>query len=115
MKLYKFRSEPDFIKEELEKEYLYLAEASELNDPIEGFVKLYWKGDLVLWKNLLKHYLYTLANTVVQIAISGKIEKNELPIFFDEGHFPSSQYKLLFEELRNSFFERYGIKFLRRN
>ena len=54
MKLYKFRSNLNFIKEELQEEYLYFAEASELNDPIEGFVKLYWKGDLVLWKNLLK-------------------------------------------------------------
>ena len=110
MKLYKFRSNPKFIKEELQEEYLYFAETSELNDPIEGFVKLYWKGDLVLWKNLLKHYLYTLANTVVQIAIIGKIEKNELPIFFDESHFPSSQYKSLFEEIRNSFFEEKDIK-----
>jgi hypothetical protein len=110
MKLYKFRSNPDFIKEELRDEYLYFAEASELNDPIEGFIKLYWKGDLILWKNLLKHYLYTLANTIVQIAINGKIEKNELPIFFDESHFPSTQYKLLFEEIRNVFFKEEDIK-----
>ena len=77
MKLYKFRSNYKYIKEELQEEYLYFAEPSELNDPLEGFIKLYWKGDLVLWKNLLKHYLYTLANTVVQIAIDDKIIENE--------------------------------------
>ena len=65
---------------------------------------------MVLWKNLLKHYLYTLANTVVQIAIDDKIIENELPIFFDEGHFPTNQYKSLFEEIRNAFFEEETIK-----
>lgn len=110
MKLYKFRSNYEFLKEELQEEYLYFAEPSELNDPLEGFIKLYWKGDLVLWKNLLKHYLYTLENTVVQIAIDGKIIENELPIFFDEGHFPTNQYKSLFEEIRNAFFEEETIK-----
>jgi len=53
MKLYKFRSNYEYIKEELQEEYLYFAEPSELNDPLEGFIKLHWKGDFVLWKNRL--------------------------------------------------------------
>ena len=39
MKLYKFRSNYKFIKEELQEEYLYFAEPTELNDPLEGFYK----------------------------------------------------------------------------
>jgi hypothetical protein len=29
----------------------------ELNDPLEGFKDLFWKGDVIVWKNLLRHYL----------------------------------------------------------
>lgn len=109
MKLYKFRSNFEYIKDELKNEYLFFAEASELNDSLEGFINLYWQGDIVLWKNLLKHYLYTLANSVVQILIGDKSEE-ELPMYFDEGHFPTDQYKSLFEDIRNDLFSNKDIR-----
>lgn len=57
MKLYRFRSDPEFTLDELEKNYFYFSLPNELNDPMEGFINLYWEGDKILWKNFLKHYL----------------------------------------------------------
>ena len=64
MELYRFRSNTDYTLDELENNYFYFALPEELNDPMEGFINLYWEGDIVLWKNLLKHYVYTLANSI---------------------------------------------------
>ena len=69
MKLYRFRSDPEFTLDELEKNYFYFSLPNELNDPMEGFINLYWEGDKILWKNFLKHFLYTLTNTIINIYI----------------------------------------------
>lgn len=82
MKLYRFRSNLEYAKDELKRDYFHFSDETELNDPQEGFVKLFWKGDVVLWKNLLKHYLYTLANTVMQVALGNDSVSDDLPIFF---------------------------------
>ena len=81
MKLYRFRSNLEYAKDELKRDYFHFSDETELNDPQEGFVKLFWKGDVVLWKNLLKHYLYTLANTVMQVALGNDSVLDDLPIF----------------------------------
>lgn len=104
MKLYKFRSLNDYTKDELNKNYLYFATPEELNDPMEGFVKLYWDGDIVLWKNFLKHYLYTMAHCVITAALAPKLLKEDLPIFLNEEKFPTIEYKEIFENIRNTFF-----------
>lgn len=110
MKLYRFRSNLEYAKDELKRDYFHFSDETELNDPQEGFVKLFWKGDVVLWKNLLKHYLYTLANTVMQVALGNDSVSDDLPIFFDEGHFPTENCKSLFEDIRADFFNQKDIK-----
>lgn len=110
MKLYRFRSNLEYAKDELKRDYFHFSDETELNDPQEGFVKLFWKGDVVLWKNLLKHYLYTLANTVMQVALGNDSVSDDLPIFFDEGHFSIENCKSLFEDIRADFFNQKDIK-----
>jgi hypothetical protein len=46
--------------DELEGSYFYFSDPANLNDPMEGYVSLYWQGDVVVWKNLFKHYLLCL-------------------------------------------------------
>lgn len=47
--------------DELEKQQIYFAKPDELNDPMEGFKDVFWKGDTTLWKNLIRHYLLCLS------------------------------------------------------
>jgi hypothetical protein len=45
---------------ELKNQELFLSKSIKLNDPMEGFSSLYWKGDEILWKNLINHYILCL-------------------------------------------------------
>ncbi|MBT2326896.1 DUF2971 domain-containing protein [Variovorax paradoxus] len=59
--LYRFRPLKRLLQYgELEKQEIYFASPSELNDPMEGFRDLFWRGDRIVWENLLKHYLRCL-------------------------------------------------------
>ena len=49
---------------ELENQEIYFSTPDELNDPVEGFKDLFWLGDEIIWRNLLKHYVLCL----IQIA-----------------------------------------------
>ncbi len=104
MKLYKFRPYKDYTIDELKKNYLYFATPEELNDPMKGFINLYWDGDTVLWKNFLKHYLYTMAHCVIRTAVNPEFINEDLPIFLSEDKFPTIEYKELFETIRDNFF-----------
>lgn len=55
---------------ELEKQEIYFASPGELNDPMEGLKDLFWLGDPVLWRNLLRHYLLSLLGTTLSSLIS---------------------------------------------
>ncbi len=57
---------------ELEKQEIYFASPSELNDPMEGYRDIFWKGDRIVWNNLLLHYLRTLTQVCVQWCIEGE-------------------------------------------
>jgi hypothetical protein len=36
---------------------IYFAPPENLNDPMEGYKDVFWSGDLIAWRNLLRHYL----------------------------------------------------------
>jgi hypothetical protein len=50
---------------ELENQEIYFASLPELNDPLEGFKDLFWKGDAIVWTNFLRQYLLCLMRTVL--------------------------------------------------
>ena len=63
--MYRFRSIENLLGKgdrlgELEGQYIFFAAPETLNDPLEGYREMYWSGDRVLWRNLLKHYITTL-------------------------------------------------------
>ncbi len=107
MELYRFRSDPKYIIDELQKNYLYFALPNELNDPMEGFLNIYWEGDVVLWRNFIKHYLYTLTRSVIRATIDPKTIKEPLSICSE---YSNPELRSLFEKIRNNFFDDKGIK-----
>jgi hypothetical protein len=66
---YRFRSVDALLGEraELDSQEIYFASPAELNDPMEGFKDLYWQGDEIVWRNLIRHYALCLLNTVMTI------------------------------------------------
>ena len=64
--LYRFRPVESLLgtaerESELRGRYIYFASPSQLNDPQEGFRDIVWRGDMVVWRNLLKHFFTSLA------------------------------------------------------
>jgi hypothetical protein len=41
--------------DELEKQEIYFSSPAELNDAMEGFKDIFWHGDEIVWRNLLRH------------------------------------------------------------
>lgn len=64
--LYRFRSTGMLLgKRELQLQKIYFCPPDQLNDPIEGFKDIFWIGDDIVWRSLLKNYVMTL----VQVGI----------------------------------------------
>ena len=60
MNVYRYRSCDARNKEDLKNSVIYFANLSELNDPMEGFIDIYFKGDHVIWRNLFRNYIRSL-------------------------------------------------------
>jgi hypothetical protein len=60
--LYRFRSLDALLgdREELQRGEIYFAAPEQLNDPMEGFLHVVWRGDAILWRNFLRHYALCL-------------------------------------------------------
>ena len=59
---FRFRSADALLEkyQELERQTIYFATPEELNDPMEGFRDIVWKGDKIVWTNFFKHYVFCL-------------------------------------------------------
>lgn len=62
---------------ELEKLHIYFSPPSQLNDPLEGYREIYWSGDKIVWLNLFRHYLLTLAIRSWQV--DGEVYGEDIP------------------------------------
>lgn len=106
---YRFRSIESLIgyRHELESQNIYFAHPKELNDPMEGYRDIYWQGDVIVWKNLFKHYLLCLERFCSLLTIVGEtqpLSEDEIPVFLSEADFPTPEYKVLFSEIASTFF-----------
>lgn len=107
---YRFRSIDNLVGEEyheLESQTIYFAHPKQLNDPMEGYRDVYWQGDIIVWKNLFRHYLLCLERLCSLLAIAGEthtMSENDIPVFLSEAELPTSEYKTLFLEITSTFF-----------
>lgn len=63
---------------ELDEQQIYFSTPAELNDPMEGFRDLFWKGDAIVWRNLLKHYFLCLLQTTYYCFVAGAEFKSDI-------------------------------------
>lgn len=73
--LFRFRSIPALLDEhhELENQDIYFSPPEELNDPLEGFKDIFWRGDSIIWTNLLRHYLLCLMQATFILLAGGEV------------------------------------------
>lgn len=111
---YRFRRINSLIGEfkELENQSIYFAEPDSLNDPMEGFRDMFWKGDFIVWRNLFRHYLLCLERLCSLLVLSGEdypISKHDMPVFSGEEDFPTPIYKELFSDISKKFFDNKSL------
>src|SRR5882724_13531801 len=106
--VYRFRSTSALLGDfrELENQEIYFASPQELNDPMEGFKDIFWRGDEIIWANLLRHYLLCLMQAVLMAIKYGpghQFVDHYIPVLLtDQGLVPSS--RTIFEEICAKFF-----------
>ena len=79
--LYRYRTlKHIFEYKELENQEIYLSPIQQVNDPMEGYRNIIFKGDKIVWKNLFKHYLMCLFEIIILNDISRKELNNSFTI-----------------------------------
>lgn len=63
MRVYHYRSIERALQE-IENGTFHFSSQEELNDPIEGYVKLYWQGDEAAWEGLFQNYICSLYRVI---------------------------------------------------
>ena len=83
--VYRLRSTKHLLRkyQELREQQIYFAKPEELNDPMEGFREIAWKGDEIVWANMFRNYISSLNLTLAAAKIAGDttlIPPDRLPI-----------------------------------
>jgi len=87
-------------REELERQTIYFAPPEYLNDPMEGLRRVYWRGDRITWRNLLRHYIICMHNRFFEALLTEDAERltpNTIAIFQSLDNFPTPEAKSLCE------------------
>ncbi|EDV6707848.1 DUF2971 domain-containing protein, partial [Salmonella enterica subsp. enterica serovar Widemarsh] len=108
--IYRFRSINNLIGEhnELECQTIFFASPETLNDPMEGFRDIFWQGDSIAWRNLLRHYLLCLESVCTMLLIAREdypILPEHIPVFLGVNDFPTPKYRELFSNVSANFFK----------
>ena len=109
MNVYRFRSMEYLLGDkyqELERQTIYFASPDQLNDPMEGFRDIVWRGDKIVWTNLFKHYVYCLNEGYWRNLIAGDSEEldiDDIPILGLWDKLPIPEKQRLFDDIWHRF------------
>ena len=109
MNVYRFRS-MDYLLgddyQELEKQAIYFASPDQLNDPMEGFRDIVWRGDKIVWTNFFKHFIYSLHASYFLLRVIGdykELDEDDIPMLGNWNQLPTPQYQRLYDDIWNRF------------
>ncbi len=94
---------------ELENQTIYFAKPEELNDPMEGYRDIVWRGDKIVWTNFFKHYVHTFFWTYGLAQVIDDTEELKIADILVEKQWNdplTPQAKFLFEKIWNSVFSK---------
>ena len=69
---YRFRPLNNHTIDELKNSYLYFSTIDKLNDPMECFYRLFFKGEAKLYENLFKHFIAVMHLANIDTKINSK-------------------------------------------
>ena len=95
--------------QELRQQKIFFARPDDLNDPMEGFRDIVWKGDDVVWGNLFRNYISTLNLTVIMARLTGDVDaitSETLPVEGLVSESPRPMETTILDEICTNVFER---------
>lgn len=110
MVLYHYRSIENAIKEIRDCTF-HFATRAELNDPLEGYVRVYWQGDKAAWEGLLRNFVCSLYQGIelyLLAADENMIRHNSLII--DLHQFDDVPLGEIIKELGDKFLEDESVQ-----
>ena len=112
MKLYHYRSINSALLE-LGNGTFHFAAREELNDPLEGFVRVYWQGDKAAWEGLFRHYIYSVGQAL-ELYLIGADEKvlHHNTLIADVHRFDDVPFGSLLRKLGTQFLEEPDVQCL---
>jgi len=103
MKLYHYRSVETAIKE-IREGTIYFADVSELNDPIEGYVQMYWQGDKPAWEGLFRNYICSLHQSITLYLLDAEdVKIKECSVLIDAHHFDKLPLGAILSKISEEF------------
>jgi hypothetical protein len=103
---YRFRSNVLGKHQELENQEIFFSTLESLNDPMEGFIDLFWSGDYIVWENLLRHYLLCLDRACIQFMLIGETEAinlTSIPVLQTDDDLPTQESRDLYKRICGAF------------
>ncbi len=105
---YRFRSIDALLDkyQELESQTIYFASPDQLNDPMEGFRDIVWRGDKIVWTNFFKHFIYCLLISYLRLEKAGASEElgvDDIPILGRWDQISTPQAQRLFDDIWHRF------------
>lgn len=93
--IYRFRPVSRLLDEdgksgELDGQYIFFPSPEKLNDPLEGYKNVYFEGDRIVWRNLVKHYIRCLINDTAKSIVTGPTDTpdKEVGVFASKSSAP---------------------------
>ena len=106
---HRFRSTDSLLgpRKELENQEIYFAAPEQLNDPVEGFKDICWRGDEIVWENFFRHYLLCLEHVCLLHIIDGKMRllvKDDIPVLLPSKGLPAlPEYHQMHADIEDRF------------
>jgi len=114
--IYRFRPVSRLLNDdgtsgELDSQYIFFADPKQLNDPLEGYKDVFFSGDRVIWKNLIRHYVRCLINDCCSYLCSepGHSPNKDVGVFASSSSSPAPLNKLN-DKIFNRLFSEQSIK-----
>lgn len=100
--IFRYRSIDALLGErnELDRQTVYFAPPEYLNDPMEGLRQVYWRGDRITWRNLMRHYIICLHNRCIEAFLTKDTERlspKTISVFQSLDNFPTPKARSLCE------------------
>lgn len=110
MRLYRYKSIDKALRD-LENNAIYFASVDELNDPVEGYVRIYWQGDKPAWEGLLRNYICSLYQAIDLYLVKADEEfLHHKSLIVDINGFDSDPLDKAHKELSDAFLADETVK-----